>query len=576
MSGENSEILTKSDETLRLGEFTLSLQTDELTNKNGETVHLRSQSTDVLVHLAQQSGQLVSKSDLIAKVWPDTFVTDDSLGQCIADIRRALNDSGHKIVRTFPKKGYMLSAEAISGGLAAQSASNASALPQNIGEVVAPRKPVPLHIPLTGIAVLLLLISAAIWWQPLKTAPVAPQDLAFDLRAEPSIIVLPFENQSGDDELSYLAEGFSTTIRTLVSKFPQVFVIAGSTSATFKDNPGTARGIGRELGVRYVLDGSLWRQSDAFVINTELIEAATERSIWAQQYEFYPENIFSIQADLVEEITSTLHVVIGEEEVATALQQPTDNPDAYDLLLRAEATVNLLSNTGRKEAILLLNEAVALDPDYLAAHFELSGRYLGLWRFGGSDDPEETLRLARHHAERALELDQTDYRGHFRIGMLHLFADHDHEPAYSSFLRALDDNPNDADVNYHMGFLRSLMGDAAEAIEWNNRAKRINPRYPGWYNFNAAMSHFFVKDYLQALTLARSGIAAYPRSLAPRRILIATLAEMGRLDEAKAEVGDYLEIRPDFRLSTFRNTPFQHREDEERYFDAMRTAGIPD
>ena len=157
-----------------------------------------------------------------------------------------------------------------------------------------------------------------------------------------------------------------------------------------------------------------------------------------------------------------------------------------------------------------------------------------------------------------------------------MFADHDHDLALVEYRRALDDNPNDPYVLYYMGFLNTLIGEGEEAIEWNNEAKRVNPRYPGWYNYNAAVSHFWIEDYENALLLAKSGIAYSPNGLPPRRALIATLVEMGRLDEAKHEAEEYMTIRPDFRLSTFRNTPFKHQEDQDRYFDALRKAGIPD
>ena len=168
------------------------------------------------------------------------------------------------------------------------------------------------------------------------------------------------------------------------------------------------------------------------------------------------------------------------------------------------------------------------------------------------------------------------YRVQHRLGQLHLFADHNHQLAYGAFQRAVRENPNDPQVLYGMGFLRSLMGEPAEAIEWNNRAKRVNPRYPGWYNFNAALSHFLVRDYEQAILLAKAGISTYPKSLPPRRILIATLAEMGRLEDSQAEAKKLLEIRPDFRVSTHRNTPFMHREDQDRYFGAMISGGLPE
>lgn len=565
MSGENSEILPKFGEDVQLGTFLFSTQSLELKDKFGKIQHLRHQSAQVLARLAHSPGEVVSKSDLIETVWPDTFVTEDSLGQCIADIRRVLNDKEHRIVQTFPKKGYLLAATS-----AVVSRRDDGEI--NAGWTTGPSNPRLRYVTM-AVALLILVLTGWLtgFWQnadPSGSNPAKSPD--------PSILVLPFENQTGATELDYLAAGFSTSIRTQLARFPQLFVIAGSTAVKFKTGPGTARGIGRELGVRYILDGSLRKVGDVFVVTTELVETESEKSVWAQEFDFRSSDTLSIQTELVQEIVSTLNVVIGDEELAAVRQRETGDPNAYDLFIRAEAASQQVTPEGRTMAVELLNQALALDPDYLAAHFELSGRYLSLWRFGGASDPQEALRLARHHAERALAISQSDYRGHFRMGMLYLFADHNHELAHAAFQRAVQDNPNDADVLYNMGFLRSLMGYHAEALDWNNRAKRINPRYPGWYNFNAALSHYFLKDYAEAEKLARLGMTAYPTSLAPRRILIATLVEAGRMDEARAEVAAYLAIRPDFRLSTFHNTPFQKQTDQDRYYDAMRQAGIPD
>lgn len=423
-------------------------------------------------------------------------------------------------------------------------------------------------------AAALLIVASLLWLPPWQdSAKAVPPDFS---DATPSIIVLPFANLSGNPEKDYLAEGFSTAVRTELSKFPQLFVIAGSTAATFGDSPLQASEIGRELGVRYVLAGSMQGDNDRITVNAELVETDRNRTAWAEQYGFAAQQMITVQTDVVQEIVATLQGVIESEEIEALRRKPTHDPKAYDLYLQAVAANKRITREGRSEAIRLLNAALELDPDYLAAHSELSGRYLSRWRFDGSEDADEDLRLARFHAEKILELDQADYRGHYRLGSLHLYAEHDHDLAYAAYARALRYNPNDADLLYSMGFLRSLMGAPAEAIEWNNKAKEINPRYPGWYNFNPALSHFFLEEYDTALALARTGIAAYPRSLAPRRILIVTLVGMGRLEEAREEAAKLLEISPDFRLSTFRNTPFQHQKDQDRYFNAMRAAGLPD
>lgn len=559
MSGEKPEIFAKPHEEAWLGKYQFLFDSSELRDERGTVIPLRRQSLEVLTYLAARPGEVVPKAELIEKIWPETFVTDDSLGQCIVDIRRTLRDTDHKIVRTFPKKGYML----VPTERPTENNEPANSL----------IKGRPFYFIVAGVIALLGAIMAFQFW---STDPGKGASAALPLSDGPSIIVLPFDNQSEDTDLDYLAAGFSTSIRTQLSKFPEFFVIAGSTSVTFKDNPGTARGIGRELGVRYVLDGSIRKQSNGVSVNAELVEAETEHTMWAEQFDLSHDNALRAQANIVTEIVATLNVVVGEEELAAIRSRPTSDLNAYHLYMRAEAASQLVTRAGRAEAVELLKQAVERDPDYLAAHFELSGRYLSLYRFGGAEDPEEAVRLARWHAKRALEINRSDYRGHFRLGMLHLFADHDHELALAAFTRAIKENPNDADVLYNMGFLRALMGKPQEAIEWNDKAKRINPRYPGWYNFNAAQSRFFMREYREAETLARTGMAEYPTSLAPRRILIATLVETGRLDEARHEVENYLAINPDFRLSTFRNTPFQHAKDRDRYYGALRAAGIPD
>lgn len=389
-------------------------------------------------------------------------------------------------------------------------------------------------------------------------------------------MVLPFKNRSDAPELGYLAEGFSSAVTIQLSKFPQLFIIAASTAHSFANTNTRPKDIGRELGVRYILDGTLQQGGSGLLLNASLVEAETEKTARAEQFSFESGEVFSTQADVVQEITSTLRVAIESSELAALRTRPTDSDGAFDLYLRAVAESETLQTADTLEAIALLKQSVTLDPDYLAAHLQLAGLYLSLWRFGRADDPEGALRLARLHTARALELDQKDYRSQHRLAQIHLFADHDHELAYQGFLRAVDGNPNDADILYGMGFLRSLMGEPTEAISWNTKAKRINPHYPAWYNFNAALSHFLIRDYDTALLLAKTGIAAYPKSLAPRRIMIAALSEAGRMEEAHAQVAEFMQIAPNFRLTTFRNTPFQHDADQNRYFDAMRAAGIPD
>ncbi|MCP4983983.1 MAG: hypothetical protein GY935_26205 [Gammaproteobacteria bacterium] len=428
-------------------------------------------------------------------------------------------------------------------------------------------------------AIVLLIFGGFVYWSNISGPTddsVATEHSALALPARPSIVVLPFVNQYDDGEQNYFVDGVTNGIITHLSKFQELFVISSTTAFTYEGKSVRVTDIGRELGVKYVLEGSVQRGADTLSVHVQLIDATTDRHVWAEQYDVPPDEVFQVQGDLISNVVGTLKPTLWNEAKAAISKKPAASLQGYDLYLKALSIWNDYSNEARAEAFKLLNQAISISPDFLDAHYAISEKYLGRWRWGNPDDPEETLRLARLHAARVMEIDQSDYRGHYLQGLLHLFADHDHDLALVELERALADNPNDTLVLYYMGFLKFLMGQAEEAIKWHNKAKRINPRYPGWYNYNHALAYVWINEYEKALVLARTGIATNPKSLPPRRIFIVALVEMGRLEEAKQQVTEFLAIRPDFRLSTFRNTPFKHQADQDRYFNAMRKAGIPD
>ena len=428
-------------------------------------------------------------------------------------------------------------------------------------------------------AIVLLIVGGFVYWSNFSGSTddtVAVEVSALALPARPSIVVLPFVNQYDDDEQNYFVDGLTNGIITHLSKFPELFVISSTTAFTYESKDVRVTDIGRELGVKYVLEGSVQRGADSLGVHVQLIDATTDRHVWAEQYDVPTDEVFQLQGDLISKVVGTLKPTLWNEAKAAISKKPAASLQGYDLYLKALSVWNAYSKEARTESFKLLNQAISISPDFLDAHYAISNKHLGLWSWGNPDDPEESLRLARLHAAKAMEIDQSDYRGHYLQALLHLFADNDHDLALSEMKRALADNSNDTSILYNMGFLKFLMGQAEEAIKWHNKAKRINPRYPGWYNYNHALAYIWVKDYEKALVLARTGIATNPKSLPPRRILIVALVEMGQLDEAKQQVAELLAIRPSFRLSTFHNTPFKYQADQDRYFNAMRKAGIPD
>ena len=328
------------------------------------------------------------------------------------------------------------------------------------------------------IAVALITAGIVAWWQPWQTTdePASREPVALTLPDRPSIVILPFVNLYDDGEQDYFVDGFTNAITTHLSKFPQLFVISSTTAFTYKGKPVRVKDIGRDLGVKYVLEGSVQRGADTLSVHAQLIDAETDRHVWAEQYDVQPENVFSVQADVVSQIVGTLHAALSDDAMAAVLSRPATDLQGYDLYLKAAAKPS--SKNGRYEAIELLKQVLELEPDFLEAHYEISERYLGLFRFGRVDDPDEAVRLSRLHADRAMAIDQGDYRGHYLLGQLYVFAYHDHDLALAEFQRAFENNPNDARISYYIGFTRFLMGQAEEAIAWNDNAKRLNPGYP--------------------------------------------------------------------------------------------------
>ncbi len=331
--------------------------------------------------------------------------------------------------------------------------------------------------------------------------------------------------------------------------------------------------VGRELGVRYVLEGSLQRLADKISVHAQLIEAADERHVWAEQYDVAPEELFAVQKDLTQQITSTLAAKVIDLAYATVAKKDETTLQAYDLFLRASRTK--YGKQAYEEDIRLFERAIELDPEFGEAYAVISWGYLNLWRFGLADDPARALRRARESATKAIALDQQDYRSHWTLGTLYLWADQDHDLALAEYEKAVSLNPNRADVIAMMSLVKAFMGRAREATVLIEKAKRLNPYHPVWYDWNGGFVYYMARDYDKALLGAKKTLAVYPTQLPARRILVATYVDMGRLEEARKVAQEILEIDPAFRLSSVLNTPFQNQADRDRYFEALQKAGLP-
>lgn len=442
-------------------------------------------------------------------------------------------------------------------------------------------KPTRRHWAVAAAAVAGLLVAvggALLWWQPWKPEfePASMERMAFPLPDKPSIAVLPFNNLSGDQEQEYFSDGMTNDIITDLSKFKNLFVIASNSTFSYKGKAVKVQQVAEELGVRYVLEGSIQKTGERLRINAQLIDATTGHHLWAERYDRNAIDFFAIQEDIVRTIVANLAFQVHEAEIERALGKDTDNLEAYDYYQRGWQAFFGFTKEANNQALEFLEKAIELDPDYARAHGLLTWVHVNnsTGRYSWGEDPDRSLDLALETARKAVALDPDDYFTHWSLGFAYLF--HlEHDRALAEYERALALNPNDADLLIEMVELLIKIGRAEQAVEQAKMAMRINPHCPDWCFWNLGWAQYIAGQYDDALaTLNRM---SNPPNGA-RRMLAAVLVRLDRLQEARAVMAAYIENGPDMTLEEMeaRRMLWKDREYLDRWIDDLRMAGMPE
>jgi len=425
-----------------------------------------------------------------------------------------------------------------------------------------------------GITLSLALIAGVAWWQPWKpeSESATPDATIQPLSEKPSIAVLAFSNLSGDPAQEFLSDAMSDSVITELSRFPELFVVARNSSFKYKGEAKDIREIGRELGVRYVVEGGMQRADDRLRVNVQLIEADSGTHIWAESFDRRNEDIFAVQDEIVKAIVTVLAIKIEGHEITMA----TSSLEAYDLFLRAR-DLQLRKGFWVKEvnqkARAMLEQAVALDPQFSRAYAELAWTYLHDFLFGWAQPPDAARDRGHTLAQKAVELDPSSARAHHALGYAHQFRK-EHDLAMAETERAIALNPNDADLRAGAASLNIYGGNPETAIEQITEAMRLNPYHPDWYWHLLGWARFHAGKY-------EEGLAAIKRIVDPgaadHRVMAALNARLGRLDEAASHARQVLEREPDFAISHFRrNLPYRNQSDAQDYAEALALAGLPE
>jgi TolB-like protein/DNA-binding winged helix-turn-helix (wHTH) protein/Flp pilus assembly protein TadD len=515
---------------------------------DGVVSPLRPKSFDVLVYLVQNPGRLIPKGELIDNVWRDVAVTENSLVQCIKDIRRALHDDAQTKVETVSKRGYLFAppVETDDDELNARGRSTAPAGGDR------PLRP--------GFAAL----------------PAADDEGRFlPLPERPSIAVLPFADMSGDADQEYFADGISEDLITALSRIRWLFVIARNSTFAYKHRAVDVRQVARDLGVRYVLEGSVRRAGNRLRISAQLIDALTGCHHWAEQYDRELGEIFAVQDEITRSVVGAIEPRLLAAEGGRALSRSSDDLGAWELVARAQTQVWRVTRTDYAAAIDTLKQTVIIYPDYAPARSLLAFRLLFAAHMGWVDR-DDALLAGRQHAVRANALDEGDSWGQIALGYLAMM-ERRTEASIAALQRAVALNPGSAAARGGLGHCLAFAGRDREAIEQAQDAIRLSPLDPDMALFLGAIAvaHYCAGRYVEAVRYAEEQLRLRPGYQGAQRLRCASLAQSGRIDEAREFLKLVRSEQPQLSIDWIRaSVPYQTPELMERFLDGMRKAGL--
>ena len=505
-----------------------SLDTDrrEL-HRAGESVAVEPQVFDLLTYLVENRDRVVTKDDLIAAVWSGRIVSESTLTSRINSARKALGDSGdeQRLIRTIARKGFRF-----------------------VGEVQSDAKAAP---------------------------DGEPRRAALPALDRPAIAVLPFTNMSGEPEQEYFSDGISEDIITALSKLRWFLVIARNSSFIYKGKAVHLKQVADELGVRYVVEGSVRKGGDRVRITAQLNDVLTGSHIWAERYDRELADVFAVQDEITEAIVAAIEPQLYAAENFHAQRKPPDSMDAWDLVMRALSHYWRITRQDSVVAEALLEKTIAIDPKYGQALGVLATSYMFSAHMGWVG-MAKAIEVAERSAHAALQADSEDPWAHNALAHVCLFTGR-YDDSIAEFELALRLNPNFAMAQAYYGLSLSYSGRWQEADEAARRALRLSPRDPfsAVYLGIASYAQFLGRNYEEAMRLARESARQRNDFVGAYRVLAAAAGMAGQADVAEAALKDLRRVQPNISLAWIAsNMPIRHDSDRNHYLEGFRRAGL--
>jgi adenylate cyclase len=616
--------------TFRFTDFEIDLARQEL-RRAGATVHIEPQVFDLLVHLIRNRNRIVGKDELIDAIWQGRIVSDASLSSRISAARRALGDSGNdqSFIRTVYKRGFRFLGEVVEDSSApaaamlegvargaasadaSAEAANHSILPGDgsTGPAPAAEKAVPTGrlaarywpstIAVIGPASLLIAVACWLLWSPPESSIASTKNRvaaanATESSAEgpktqaPSIVVLPFINLSGDTKRDYVVDGITDSlISDLVRALPGISIVSRDTAFTYKGRAVDARQIGRELGVRYLLEGSVVLEGERVRVNTQLVEANEGSQLWAERFDTEWKSILQIQDEIVGRVSRAIGLKVIDIEARRSRLERPDSAEIIDLIMRGKAVLNSPpSPATMMEARGLFEEALKVQPTNVDGLAGVASTFLFEFLNGYSEsEGDKRLDRAERLLDRAIMIDPRHLMTLKAKAALRR-TQGKFDDAIAAAEAVISENPGEPWAYKEIGLSTLYLGQPEHALHWFAKADRIGPRDPGRWTWLDGRGHALIllgrdEEAIHSLTAA---LDANPKNLSSHAFLAAAYALLGRFEEAQVALATHLQRRPGTTVSTFRRlspvplvlTSPTYQREHERVKEGLRKAGMPE
>ena len=544
----------------RFAEFEIDLSQQEL-RRLGEAVHIEPQVFDLIVHLVRNHDRIVSKDELIETIWNGRIISEAALSSRINGARRALGDNGNDqaLIRTLHKRGFRFV-----GSVQAVTAPDADAQAVRlVPDVGAAREDVP--------------VSVSVSAEVRRLDDIVSEAVKAEAVTRPSIAVLPFGNMSNDPENDYFSYGLTEDIIRLLARNRWLSVISRHSTVAFQGRTVDAREIGEQLGVRYVMVGSVRKSRDTVRITAELVRAADSKQLWSDKYDLQLEYIFDIQEEMARQIAATIEPELSKFEQHLATRKAPESLDAWDCYQRGLWNLWRFTTPGFDLAESYFQRAIAADPNFARGHGALS--YVNIQR-AFIDEPKDRagrLETALRQGRHAVALDELDCFCHCALGRV-LCLTHQNDEALATLDVSLELNPSFAQAYFAQGFNMLWHGREIEAETLLDRATMLSPRDSHISSFHHVRSwaHFSLGEYDIAVEFARRAARQPSVTYQAFATLAASLGLLGDRAQAETAVAELLQRKPNYDISTARQQFFFCNDPGfiDRFAEGLRVAGI--